>query len=322
MESQQTGEPSSSEAPKKKRKLAPASDKYTKLEDKCDFRTLLKDIRSGRGLPTLKDATDILSAFQTLRQFDTTEEFEVLEDDVLVTNINRSLVALGNLINDIVAHDGSVVASASKADVADCLRNLLVSLLESTLPLAPRHSILPKVTNHLMSSIIRNIILGFHPLSQRIFISLSGSTAKRTKTDIRPNLLRTLKDLLDCLRRIKERSRDIREFIILETAKEIARQWSIKPPPENQHSRHVLAERISCKDSLWYHCSVLHIALGNLSRPSSKEDNDGIVSSIAVDALAALPCLIEERKPADQLAKGMVLGVLEKAWLNGLHTSS
>lgn len=236
--------------------------------------------------------------------------------DVLIPNLKRSLDALGNVLDELLAGSRSLIPNSSRVEVADCLRNLLVSLLESSLPLGPRHSILPKVMKELTISVIRPIICGIEPLSIRIFRSAS----KATKTDIRPNLLFMLKDLLDCLRRMKQRSRDIREFMILETAKEITRSW--KTCSSSKDGDDQLINKLSRKDSLWYHCSLLHLALEELPKALSNEEDRGVLSVVAVDTLAALPKLLEDQKPADEVAKGMVLAVVEKAWLNGLHVES
>jgi len=77
--------------------------------------------------------------------------------------------------------------------------------------------------------------------------------------------------------------------------------------------------QLSRKDSLWYHCSILHLVLDDLPKSLSNEKDLDVLSAVAVDTLAALPRLLENEKPVDEIAKGMVLAVVEKAWLNGLY---
>jgi hypothetical protein len=273
----------------------------------------------------LKDSLDVITSLRILQQFDTNSVKSGTDDKILIPNIKRSLVGLGKLLTAVLTRDASIVASSARVDVAGTLCNLLLSLFDSTLPLAPRHSILPHIMDELTMRIIRPIIKGFHSISVYEFTSRLGKTSRRSAIDIRPDILSILKQLIECLRTLKARTRELREFIIFETVKEIEDLWSIdadmQPTTlalERTHEHRL--RKLARKDALWYHCSVLHAALDQLPPSTTSEATDqSLFSSTAVQILAGLIHKFESQIPVDVVASGMMLAVLEKAWLSGLH---
>ncbi|KAF8508479.1 hypothetical protein JB92DRAFT_2952842 [Gautieria morchelliformis] len=311
----------SSQPPKKKRKLAPKT-----LSDRLDLRTLVSDLRSGPSLPALKDSLDILTSFRTIQQSDANCLGETAQA-ILILNIKRSLAALENLLTAVIARGPSVVPISSRVDVASCLCNLLLSLLNSTLPLGPQHSILPQILGELTMRIIRPIIRGFHIISVHGFasIGLKESSRRSAPPDIRPDLLSIMRRLIDCLRALKERTRELREFIIFETVKEIESLWTIATDTESttpEHTRQRRVGKLARKDSLWYHCSVLHVALDLLPPATTHESGtQSLLSSAAVQVLAGIIHHFDSQTPPDIVARGMMLAVVEKAWLSSLYGS-
>jgi hypothetical protein len=315
------------------------------LSDRLDLRTLVSDIRSGTyqifnlytidaalipprvgpSLPALKDSLDILTSFRTIQQSDANCLGETAQA-ILILNIKRSLAALESLLTAVLAQGPSVVPTSSRIDVAGCLCNLLLSLLNSTLPLGPQHSILPQILGELTMRIIRPTIRGFHTISVRNLASsgLKERSRKSAGPDIRPDLLSIVGRLIDCLRALKERTRELREFIIFETVKEIEILWTIATdtkPTTPEHTRKHRIEKLARKDSLWYHCSVLHIALDQLPPTTHESGTQSLLSSAAVQVLAGIIHRFDSQTPPDVVARGMMLAVVEKAWLSSLYGS-
>lgn len=250
-------------------------------------------------------------------------ESETDSKTILVPNIKRSLTALGKLLSAVLARDASVVAASSRVDVVGCLCNLLLTLLNSTLPLAPRHTILPHISGDLTMCIVRPIIRAFHTLSiHELTFAIQEKARKTSDPDIRPDLLSILRRLIECIRVLKERTRDLRAFMVFETAKEVEALWISEgtQPADSRPSREQRLEKLARKDSLWFHCSVLHDALDRfpLARADATSD-ESFLSSQAVNVLADLVRHFERGKPVDEVAKGMVLAVIERAWLSGLY---
>ena len=277
--------------------------------------------RIGPSLPALKDSLDVLTSFRILQRSDSGCVDPETDEVILIPNIKRSLVALGNLVTAVLSQKSSVVATTSRVNVTSCLCNLLLTLLHSTLPLRPRHSILPHILGDLMIYIVRPIIRGFHSLSiQELTLGLKESSRKCAAPDIRPDLLSVVKQLIECLRNLKARTREVREFVIFETVKEVESLWSIEKKQTiiSEHTREHRIEKLARKDSLWYHCSLLHVALDQL--PSTASDSS--LSSAGVQVLAGLIQRFESQTRMDVVARGMMLAVVEKAWLSDLHGSS
>jgi len=275
----------------------------------------------------LKDSLDVLTSFRTIQISGTgPAESKTDHETILIPNIKRSLAALGKLITAVLARDASVMAASSRVDVISCLCNLLLGLLNSTLPLAPRHALLPHILGDLTICIVRPIIRGFHTLSvHELTSAVKEKTRKKTKLDVRPDLLNILRKLIECLRTLKARTRDLREFMVFEAAKEVEALWSSEgsKQPTDEPSREERIEKLARKDSLWYQCSVLHAALDRFPPLKASEVGDeSLLSSEAVRVLADLARHFERGIPVDEVAKGMVLGVVEKAWLSGLYEPS
>lgn len=288
----------------------------------------------GPSLPALKDSLDVLNSFYIIQQSELSDVKAAVaaeDNDVLIRNIKRSLVGLGNLLAAVLNHESSVVATSSRVDVTSCLCDLLVSLLNLTLPLSPRHTILPHILDELSLRIVRPIIRSFYSISAHEFTSglkEARGTSPTRMPDIRPDILSILKRLLTCLRTLKARTRELREFLIFETVKEIEELWTAveKDGQQSTVTTTTLAQARECrlrklarKDSLWYHCSVLHVALDQLPSPSCDGNDRSLLSSVAVQVLAGLMRRFESQMPVDAVARGMMLAVVEKAWLSGFY---
>lgn len=245
------------------------------------------------------------------------------EDVNLISTIKRSLSGLGNLLTAVLSRDAPVVASSSRVDVANTLCNLLLSIFNSTLPIAPRHSILPHILDELTMRILRPIIKGFYTISVHEFRSgLQETNRKSVTIDIRPDILSIVKRLVECLRALKADTRELCEFITFETVKEIEDLWSVEVDRQVttlDRTREHRLRKLARKDSLWYHCSVLHLALDQLPPLTASDASDqSLLSSTTVQVLAGLIHQFEGQIPVDVAARGMMLAVVEKAWLNGL----
>ena len=327
-----------SQPPKKKRKTA------TKVvSDRLDLRTLVNNLRSGGhhiivltqpsyksgfhyigpSLPALKDSLDVLTSLRILQHSNTGCVNSETDEAILIPNIKRSIVALGNLIAAILSRNASVIMASSRVDVTSCLCNLLLALLQSTLPLRARHSILPHILGDLTMLIIRPIIQSFHSISVHELTSgLKEPGRKSAAPDIRPDLLSLVKRLIECLCTLKARTRQLREFVIFETVKEIESLWGIedsKKATTSERTREHRIGKLARKDSLWYHCSILHVALDQLPPSTASDTGDTLLSSAAVQVLAGLIKRFDSQIPVDIVARGMMLAVVEKAWLSDLH---
>lgn len=283
-------------------------------------------LTSGPGLPLLQDSFDILSSFRTLKNVNTNSISETREfntETVLIPNVKRSLKALGKLLDALLLRNessGSIIARSTSIHVADKFRELFLSLLRSTLPLVPRCTLLSEIMEELCFGILRPVIQGFHLTSARIFEPLSNNGKnKEIEVDVRPSMLRVIQQLLDCLYSLKEETREIREFLVLETAREISSLWGKKSASETVGTLNEGLQRLARKDSLWYHCAVINIALEDLPQRPIEDNDSTVLSEMAADLLYNLPRLFEEEDPVDVMAQGMILAIVEKAWLKGLY---
>ncbi|GJJ13851.1 hypothetical protein Clacol_008108 [Clathrus columnatus] len=293
------------------------------------LRSLLDDLVAGPGLPRLQDSFDILSSFHTLKKASDKQDIgsEFNTETVLIPNVKRSLRALSKLLEALLGKesDGSNIAKSAKINVAERLQELLVSLLRSTFSMAPRHKVLSDIMEELCIGIVRPVIQGFHLVS--IEVSKISKNNKNSEVDIRPGLLRMILRLLNCLHSMKEKTRELREFMVVETAREIESLW--KRTGDMRDPAGILddtRQRMARKDSLWYHCAIINIALDGLPEESTQENgkyhdrikNPSVLSVFAVDILYDLPRLFEQESPVDVMAQSMILAIVEKAWLGGL----
>lgn len=240
----------------------------------------------------------------------------------MIPNIKRSLKALSRLLEALLKDDsnGFIIARSAKLNVANRFRDLLLSLLRSTLPLAPRHTVLSHIMEELCIEILRPAIQGFHLTSVKIFRPTRGGVDDGyAEIDVRPSLLRVIQQLVECLQGLKEKTRELREFLVVETAKEIASLWKLKDiPKESDWSLEERLQRLARKDSLWYHCAVINLALEKLQDDSVEDNDPSVLSITAADLLYDLPRIFEHQLPVDTMAQGMILAIVEKAWLKGL----
>ncbi|KAF8584939.1 hypothetical protein K439DRAFT_1633060 [Ramaria rubella] len=109
--------------------------------------------------------------------------------------------------------------------------------------------------------------------------------------------------------------------MILEAANEIQTRWSVKIFPQSldsEKTRRYRIERLARKDSLWFQCFVLHVALEQLPSAIAGDNSDwSLLSSLAVQVLAGLVHHLDSHTSVDEVAKDMVLASVEKAWLMG-----
>lgn len=240
-------------------------------------------------------------------------------ETVLIPNVKRSLKALGKLLDALLFRNGPTIFRSTSIHVADSFRELLLSLLRSTFPLAPRCAVLSDIMEELCLGILRPIIQGFHLTSTKIFeSSTSDEKNKEAEVDTRPSMLRAIQQLLECLHSLKEETREIREFLVLETAREISCLWGKKSISETAGTLNEGLRRLARKDSLWYHCAIINLALEDLPQRPIEDNGSTTLAVMAADLLYDLPRLFEEEDPVDVMAEGMVLAVVEKAWLKGL----
>jgi len=110
---------------------------------------------------------------------------------------------------------------------------------------------------------------------------------------------------------------------VLETALEISSLWNkVINATSSDYTSEDRVNKLARKDSLWYHCSILHLALDGLPSPRINEtDGMTILTSMAFENLVDLPHQFDKQRPVDEVAKGMVLAVIEKAWLSGLYVA-
>lgn len=154
---------------------------------------------------------------------------------------------------------------------------------------------------------------------------------KEKPVDVRMGLLTVMRNTIRAVDELAEESefmcgvQNLKERIALEGIRELMAAYETSSNPRRDEWS-IRANRLARKDAVWGLCDALHAVFGNSHAPrfppqigTGRAAEGGLLKDEVLEQMGEL---VRRMTAAGEAEKSMVLGVVERGWVNGLQARS
>lgn len=279
----------------------------------------------------MKDGLGALSALVELRSLSTHSKFK--DSTPLVLRIIKS--AISALGKTVILSLKQAIGSTQQIQLLSGISTILPLVLEHIVCLFPQSTDKSLEILYPVLELIHQLI--FMPIIESMLCLITSRMSMQTGTQVRPTstisptkepcaiFLQICESSLSSLKSLPKLRARLALLLSQSSIKQLGHIRSDSPKqinamlPGGQPSQDVAARvyRLSIKDALWYYAAIVDLAF-SVPLDLTLEEASPIEQAVRAEVIQKLADMIYQKSSGtNSVEKQLLLGIAEKAWLNG-----